>query len=196
MKLLLVDTNRRVTDAWQILFREEPDVEVYCDKFQAITKYDAIVSPANSFGIMDGGFDLALKNYFGVNLVARVQNHIKNWFFGEQPVGTSFITETLNEQHPYLVHAPTMRTPGSIVGTNNVYFAMLSILQSVKHHNKIETLLCPGLGALAGGLSGPECAEQMYAAYINFRASYEQPKTKWSDFNDRRIRSTADQQAG
>lgn len=87
-------------------------------------EYDCIVSPANSFGIMDGGFDKALIEYFGNSLMERVQNKIKDEYAGEQPVGTCLIVNTGDEKHPYLAHTPTMRIPRIIREYDTVYNAM------------------------------------------------------------------------
>ena len=43
---------------------------------------------------MDGGVDLAITNFFGVDLMKRVQERILRDYLGEQPVGTSMIVET------------------------------------------------------------------------------------------------------
>ena len=64
-------------DAWNALFKKEENVEVSNgDLTQAIC--DAIVSPANSFGFMDGGIDYAISERFGWDLQLELQNKIKN----------------------------------------------------------------------------------------------------------------------
>jgi O-acetyl-ADP-ribose deacetylase (regulator of RNase III) len=93
--------------------------------------YDCIVSPANSFGIMDGGLDLALRNYFGMQLQDNVQNFILDYFDGEQPVGTLFIVQTYYQKHPYLAHTPTMRVPMKITNNDDIYRAMYAMLNAV-----------------------------------------------------------------
>ena len=54
MKFLLRDNNPALTDAWREQLAQAPDVEVSCGDVFDVTA-DAIVSPANSFGFMDGG---------------------------------------------------------------------------------------------------------------------------------------------
>lgn len=61
MKLILCDTNERLCAAWKHRFAGEPDVEVIYSRFEDVTEYDAIVSPGNSFGLMDGGIDAACR---------------------------------------------------------------------------------------------------------------------------------------
>lgn len=188
-KLILVDTNRQVTDAFHHFFSNYtpnyPMIEaVYCSRFEEINGWDAIVSPANSFGIMDGGIDKAIIEFFGESLMQKVQEFIISYFSGEQPVGTAMVVPTYNDKHPYLVHSPTMTVPKSIVNTTNVYYAMWAVLNAVKTHNrlselpgapikKIERLLVPGLGTLTGRMSGFEAAFQMKEAIDNF---INQPK--------------------
>ena len=172
--LKLVDINKTVTDAWSEQFFSMPCVEVFCGRFEDVEEFDCIVSPANSFGLMDGGFDLALSNYFGSELADRVREVIIRSFFGEQPIGTCILVPTGNMHHPYLAHAPTMRVPKDVRGTENCYHAMAAILREVALLNHrvneapICTVLCPGLGTATGRMSGPEAARQMALAYKHF----------------------------
>lgn len=129
-----------------------------------------MVSAANSFGLMDGGVDLAIINYFGIELMDKVQAHIIEEYLGEQPVGTSFIIETGHPHHPFLAHTPTMRVPMAIATTDKVYSAMWAMLLAVHRHNladanKITSVACPGLGTATGRVSVDEAARQMSLAY-------------------------------
>lgn len=173
MHLILVDIDKKVTDAFKTYFADLPNVTVFHGKFQNVETYDCMVSPANSFGIMDGGIDAHITSYFGVQLMQRVQERLRDEWSGEQPVGTSIIVKTQHPQHPYLAHTPTMRVPMTIVKTDIVYNAMWAMLHAVKHFNKtaetpIETILCPGLGTATGGMPAEEAARQMALAYKNF----------------------------
>lgn len=132
MRLVLCDKNLMLCSEWQKLFKNEPGVKVICSNFEAVPEYDCIVSPANSFGIMDGGFDLALINYFGLELMKLVQAKIKNEYAGEQPVGTCLIVETGDKKHPYLAHTPTMRVPRIIREYDTIYNAMRAMLLAVQ----------------------------------------------------------------
>lgn len=58
---------------------------------------------------MDGGFDLALTEYYGNQLQERVQKYIIKNYYGEQPVATSFSINT-NKYNQLLIHILTMRT--------------------------------------------------------------------------------------
>ena len=173
-ELLLVDPKHDLCDSWKKEFRVYPKVQVYQGFFQEIEEFDCMVSAANSFGLMDGGVDLAIIDFFGKTLEDRVQQSILQHYFGEQPVGTSLILETGNKSVPFLAHTPTMRVPMAINGTDNVYLAMKAMLEAVWHHNQkeenhtINRVVCPGLGTGYGKMSPDESARQMRLAYENF----------------------------
>ncbi len=90
-----------------------------------------------------------------------------------QPVGTVFIVPTNHAAIPYLCHAPTMRVPGGIDGTDKVYAAAWATFLAVHAHNlhsshKLETVAFPAFGAGFGGVPYPEVARQMAAAYHHY----------------------------
>lgn len=163
--LILCDYNPILCTEWEKNFRYEPKVQIVCGDFKSVPEYDCIVSPANSFGIMDGGFDLALVNYFGHGLMKRVQDKIRAEYAGEQPVGTCLIVETGNKKHPYLAHTPTMRIPRVIREYDTVYNAMRAMLLAVRKHSDIKAVLCTGLGTATGEVPPAVVAKQMYMAY-------------------------------
>ncbi len=174
-KLVLVDPNPAVAEAFSLHFEDEPLAEVVNDRFENLSCFDCIVSPANSFGLMDGGVDMAITRFFGFELMDAVQSRIVREYFGEQPVGTCMVVETGHAEHPYLAHTPTMRVPMDIRGTDNVYLAMFAMLRAVALHNgssdvrRIEVVACPGLGTLTGRMSPSEAARQMHLAVDSLR---------------------------
>lgn len=172
-KFILVDPFAELCDAWRESFYGLKSVSIVHGCFENLPEYDCMVSAGNSFGLMDGGVDFAIIQYFGIELMDRVQAHILEHFRGEQPVGTSFITATGNDRHPYLAHTPTMRIPMPIAHTDHVYLAMWAMLLAVWHHNQanpnsIQTIACPGLGTATGQVPFPRAAKQMARAYKNF----------------------------
>jgi O-acetyl-ADP-ribose deacetylase (regulator of RNase III) len=173
MKLILVDISREMCVAWREAFGDFSEVEVVQSDFRNLPTFDCMVSPANSFGLMDGGVDAVITRFFGEELMHRVQKRIIDEWRGEQPVGTSMIVETEHPRHPYLAHTPTMRVPMTIARTDNVYKAMWAMLLAVHHHNraedqKIEVIACPGLGTGVGHVPYRQAARQMALAYKNF----------------------------
>ena len=170
VKLHLVDTNRELCVEFQNHFRDYSNVEVWNRPFQELPEFDVMVSPANSYGQMTGGIDKYIIDFFGQQLMDRVQEYIIRNYAGEQPVGTSFIIETGNANHPYLVHTPTMSIPKSIEGTDNPYRAMKAMLLAVQNHNrseekKIKSIACSGLGTMVGKVPPRIAANQMALAY-------------------------------
>jgi O-acetyl-ADP-ribose deacetylase (regulator of RNase III) len=173
LKLILVAREALLYAAFQEYFAHLPNVEIVHNSFEWLTKFDCLVSPANSFGMMDGGIDAAIIKFFGVSLERRVQQRILKDYLGEQPVGTSFIIETGHPQHPFLAHTPTMRVPMAIAGTDVPYIAMWAMLLAIRQHNQsshhaIESVVCPGLGTGIGRVPYVESARQMALAYDNY----------------------------
>ncbi len=172
-RLILVDPKLELCQCWEKAFQHLPNVEIIQGKFEKLSQFDCMVSAANSFGLMDGGVDLAIANFFGQDLVNKVQKQILEEYLGEQPIGTSLIVETGHIKHPFIAHTPTMRVPQPIAHTDNVYWAMWAMLLTVRKHNQqnsklIEIIACPGLGTSTGKMSFSEAAQQMALAYQNF----------------------------
>ncbi|MCP4367197.1 MAG: phage tail protein [Deltaproteobacteria bacterium] len=173
LKLILVDPKLTLYTAWQKHFDGLPNVEIVNGYFEKLPEFDCMVSAANSFGLMDGGVDLAIIRYFGNDLMKRVQKQIIKDYLGEQPVGTSMIVDTDHPKHPYIAHTPTMRVPMEIARTDNVYLAMWALLLTVRKHNSseqspIKIVACPGLGTATGKVPVNEAARQMALAYTHF----------------------------
>lgn len=169
-KLIFVGTHAGLCRAWRSHANSLANVEVHHGRFQDLETYDCLVSPANSFGLMDGGIDAAIVDFFGAELMGRVQARILDEYLGEQPVGTSIIVETGSLRHPYLAHTPTMRVPMTVARTDVPYVAMWGMLLAVRAHNRtskprIASIACPGLGTGTGGVPADEAARQMTLAY-------------------------------
>jgi O-acetyl-ADP-ribose deacetylase (regulator of RNase III) len=169
-KIHLIDRSPKLVDEWKAVFSDCPEVEAIAgDYFHRPA--DALVSPANSFGIMDGGLDLAIRDQLGFSVESRIQQVILEKHHGELPVGIAEIVPTDHRHWKYMVAAPTMRIPESVAFTLNAYLAFRAILVAIKNFNKengkreIDSLVCCGLGTGIGGVSAAKCARQMRAAY-------------------------------
>lgn len=171
-EVVLCDDNFDLIEAWRESLRHASVSIVHGDFFDISA--DAYVSPANSQGIMDGGIDLLLRSRFpGVDV--RVQLEIDRRG-GIIPVGEALIVETGDWDVSYLISAPTMEIPGSIVGTSNVYLAMRAILRSVQAFNRvgsnaINSVAIPGLGTGVGRVSPYEASRQMAMAFFEFASN-------------------------
>jgi O-acetyl-ADP-ribose deacetylase (regulator of RNase III) len=169
-KLYLIDSKPELCNKWKQVFSSYPEVEVLKgDYFQQSA--DAIVSPANSFGIMDGGLDLAIRNELGFQIETDIQEVILNKYHGEMPIGAAEIINTNHNKWSFIIAAPTMRIPENIAFTLNAYIAFRAILIAINNFNEsksnrpIKSLVCSGLGTGIGSMEPVKCAAQMRAAY-------------------------------
>ncbi|MCL2880396.1 MAG: macro domain-containing protein, partial [Treponema sp.] len=162
LKLFLRDRSEDMARAWSAEFAGYSDVDISCGNIFEISA-DAIISPANSFGFMDGGIDLVYSYHFGWDLQKRLQEKIRGSFYGELPVGMAIIIETYHDKIKYLISCPTMRVPEIVSDTVNAYLAFRAGLIEIIRFNenqgaKIASLLCPGLGTKTGGIAPENCA--------------------------------------
>ncbi len=169
LSIRLRDMNSDVVSAWSDAFSDLQNVSMSCgDIFEQDA--DAIVSPANSFGFMDGGIDLIYSRFFGWEVEERLKRLLTEQYYGELPIGQAVIIATENATIPFLISAPTMRVPSNISKTFNVYLAFRAALIAVLRHNQqsnspIESILVPGLGTGIGDVPPERAARQMRAAY-------------------------------
>ena len=169
MRLILRDRSAALVAAWAAAFAGVEQVEWSTGDIFGV-RGDAVVSPANSFGFMDGGIDLAFSERFGWGLQARLQRLLSEQHCGELPVGQAVIVETLDDQCPFLVSAPTMRIPMQVASTPNAYLAMRAALLALKSHNasgqrRIERVVCPGMASAIGAMPLERVARQMRLAW-------------------------------
>lgn len=169
MKLFLVDVEPDLVASWKREFISFPEVEIFCDDILAIA-HNAIVSPANSYGFMDGGIDQLYLDYFGLQIQKLVQDAISHRREGYLPVGASVVVKTGNSKIPYLVVSPTMLMPEKIPAAN-CFFAMASSLRVASATPEITHLYCPGLGTGVGGVPFEVAAAEMANAYRKWKAN-------------------------
>ena len=172
MKLHLVDTNTQLVRCWGKAFSQHREVEIIGGDILDMA-HTAIVSPANSFGFMDGGIDLAYSNYFGPNVQEGVFWAISTRPEGFLPVGASLMVRTEHPKIPYLIVAPTMKLPGP-VPSQNCYHAMVAVLRIASRHEAIlKHVYCPGLATGIGEVRPEAAAEEMATAYSDWQARQE-----------------------
>ena len=166
MNYLLIDTNPRMVEAWRDFFKEEENVKIYEGDLCKVT-CDAIVSPANSFGFMDGGVDYAISERLGWDLQVKLQQKIRALPEKELLIGKAMVIQTKDDRIPYLISAPTMRVPMSfqISRSINAYLAMKAVLIEAIQHEKINTVAIPGFCTGVGKMSPIISARQMYFAF-------------------------------
>lgn len=137
---------------------------------------NTLATAGNSYGIMDGGLDLAVQNYFISDIQARVQKEIREQFSGLLPVGSAVCVSTSDPRFKRLVYVPTMRKPMTIEDTNFVFYAALALFNATKRNCKVgDVVLVPALGALTGKVSPVSMASQIHAAWIQAKSNYTFP---------------------
>jgi O-acetyl-ADP-ribose deacetylase (regulator of RNase III) len=199
MRLVLTAVDEPLAEAW----------ERFCGYFDFVTVYrgsifdiecDAVVSPANSFGFMDGGIDMLYSQRFGWGVQGRLQQAILERHHGELLVGTAEIVETYDVDIPYLIAAPTMRVPMVLRESVNPYLAARAVFLLLTQGTMpvgpyagepiadvINTVAFPGLGTGVGRIGPNICARQMQEAIEEvFSASKPFPRT-WMEAEDRHL---------
>ena len=168
MKIYLIDLNPRIVVAWKKEFSGIENVKVIQGEFAQFLdshpEIDGIVSPANSFGYMDGGYDEAITAYFGAALEEKVQRYIEEHCYGEQPVGTAIVVDIPDAADKKLVHVPTMRLPSPIADPLVVYQCMrITLIEGLRHG--LNALLIPAFGGATGGVKPEIIAKYMKLGY-------------------------------
>ncbi|WP_273792133.1 macro domain-containing protein [Brucella anthropi] len=158
MKILIVDKNPAVVAALVAVGLDAVEGDILEHPAEAI------VSPANSFGFMDGGIDLVYSEHFGWHVQAFVQTKIMQHYSGELLVGQALSVETSDKDFPYLISAPTMRVPMAIPDPNHVRLATrAAISEAIKIG--ASSVVMPGMGAGSGQVR-PEWVACMMKAGI------------------------------
>src|SRR5262245_57365578 len=88
MSLHFVDTDRGVVEALRRHLRGAADATVEQGDILSVARH-ALVSPANSYGFMDGGIDAAYLTFFGLRVQTAVQEAVNRRPEGLLPVGAS-----------------------------------------------------------------------------------------------------------
>lgn len=168
-RIILCNTPGPVVEGWHSYFDGVAGVEIVGGDIFDV-EADALVSPANSFGMMDGGLDEKIANVLGIEVQDAVLDMVYDRHDGELVVGLAEVIPTNHPRYPYLVCAPTMRVPQDVSRTVNAYLAFRATLRAVRDYNKangkvIDSLLVPGLGTGNGCMPPLRAARQMRAAY-------------------------------
>lgn len=176
LRLSLVDTDAAVAKALGHAFAEWPDVAAIHGDILRVA-VDAVVSPANSYGYMDGGLDRRLVEAFGEQVQRRVLAAIDGEGAGMLEVGRAVVVATGHPQTPWLIVAPTMPAPDGATPAS-VFFAMSAVLRAAARHREIAHVFCPGLGTGVGQLDPEEASAEMAAAYARWRGGGRRPEPR------------------
>lgn len=162
MKLFLRDLSKPLCDAWRKEFAGLADVLVqHGDIFSS--SVDACVSPANSFGWMDGGINAYYVKTMGPQVQSNTFEAVRHLPFKELLVGQALVIPTRYTECPHMIMAPTMRTPGPT--TQLAVFLSTRAALSRARRRQFKTLAMPGMGTLTGMVPYPLAANAMREAY-------------------------------
>ena len=177
-RIYLLDIDKEMTRAFCRHFDGIDGVETVQADFGLFMRdhpeVDGIVTPANSFGLLTGGFDKAVCAYFGEELQIAVRMKILTEWFGEQTVGTSMAVDIPGAQGKKLLHTPTMRKPSPIREHQVVYLCMRSALMEAIRAG-LTCLVVPAFGGKAGQISPEVIAHNMRAAWDQIQEQMETP---------------------
>ena len=187
LKITLLDINSDMCNAWnkELIGYNYVDEEPYFPNVEIVNKglvewlennnnhLLGIVSPANSFGLMDGGYDGAIRKffleYYDFDIIPIVQEHLKEKFWGEQPVGSSTLIK-LPVIGTYLFHTPTMIKPSIIEDPRVIYHCTRScILEAMT--KECTHIVIPAFGGCCGKVDYNTIAKYMIAAMETFTHS-------------------------
>ena len=193
MRIILVAVDAPLADAW----------ERHCGNLECVTihrgsildlRVDAVVSPANSFGFMDGGIDRLYSHHFGWHVQDRLQSLIKTAHHGELLVGSAEVVDTDDSNIPFLIAAPTMRVPMILHDTVTAYLAARATLLLIKYgrfpaghlageaiSDGIKSVAFPGLGTGVGRVDPDTCALQVRAAIEDILLGKNDFPTSWAE---------------
>lgn len=173
VSIILAGIQSELVNAWVETCGTNEYVTIYPGSIFDVA-CDAIVSPANSFGFMDGGLDYQMSEYFGWHVQERLQARIQEKHHGELVVGTAEIVATDHRKIPYVISAPTMRVPMILNDTVNAYLATRAVCILIKYGHfddgtpiaeRVHSLAFPGMGTGVGNMPPHICARQMHAAF-------------------------------
>ncbi len=197
MNIILTSVEPELAQAWERFCGDLDFVTVHHGSIFDLS-CDAVVSPANSFGFMDGGIDMLYSQYFGWHVQERLQERIADKHHGELLVGMAEIVETDNVDLPFLIAAPTMRVPTILRDSVNPYLAARAVLLLVKHgvfaggdytgervSDYVDTVAFPGLGTGVGRIGSNTCAHQVRAAINDVVLGRSVFPVSWADAQQR-----------
>jgi O-acetyl-ADP-ribose deacetylase len=131
---------------------------------------DAIVSPANTRGIMGGGVAGALSRKGGPSIQKEAMS------LAPIAIGAAVVTNAGKLWTRRIIHVPTVEQPGEKSTVENVRRAARAALLAAGHH-QFASLAMPGIGAGLGGVdpcdAGRAIADELRAHKQPF------PETVW-----------------
>jgi O-acetyl-ADP-ribose deacetylase (regulator of RNase III) len=183
MHLILATIQEAQATAWRRFCSDLSFVEIHLGSILDVS-CNAIVSPANSFGFMDGGIDMLYLRRFGSDLESRLKSKIATNHHGELLVGAADIIETNDVDISWMIAAPTMRVPMVLTDSVNAYLATRAALLCAKQVG-FKSVAFPAMGTGVGQMSPMTCANQMRAAIDDVLLDKFTPPRTWAEASER-----------
>ncbi len=197
VRLVLTAVDEALATAWERFCGDAEGVTVHQGSILDV-ECEAVVSPANSFGFMDGGIDALYLAHFGPELQLRVRRAIWERHHGELLVGAADVIETGDAQIPYLIAVPTMRVPMVLRESVNPYLAARAVFLLLRHGTipegahrgqplgeHIRTVAVPGLGTGVGRVGPNTCARQVRQALDDVLLGRFAMPQSWAEASER-----------
>jgi O-acetyl-ADP-ribose deacetylase (regulator of RNase III) len=169
LQLSLVDVDGDVVAALRSAFARWPEVVVTEGDLVAVAE-NTVVSPANAYGLMDGGIDAAYAEAIP-NVQRLVRDAIARRPEGHLPLGAAVLVRVPHARIGYVIAATTMEMPEA-VDAANAYRAMRAVLRvaaSAPEH--VRSVYCPGLCTGVGMVPAEDAAAAMASAYADWCAT-------------------------
>ncbi|RJE24317.1 hypothetical protein PHISCL_03322 [Aspergillus sclerotialis] len=202
--------NKALADQWPC-YQSNPKVKITTlnNSLRTVpssTKFQLVVSPANSYGRLDGAFDDAISRAFCLphhpyhTLTEVSQNVLYEKWRGFAPPGSCtlvpFPTELVGKNDwdcKWVAICPTMRIPTNVTWDREVvYECIWSLLCQVEGWNRdrevdrIDSILITPLATGCGRVSKERWAAQFVLALKHFVDALERPE-RWSQLDWREI---------
>jgi O-acetyl-ADP-ribose deacetylase (regulator of RNase III) len=179
LKFIFFDRDAAKVQAYKEVLQFIPNCEFVHSDLDILLmnkNVNAIVSPANSYGFMNGGIDRDINRIMD-NVEQQVKQRIGQVGIYDNsgrkflPVGNC---EVISKNNKFLFVSPTMTMPGYILDANNknVFLAFYAILKKVgemmKKYNYNLVIACPSLGTGVGNMDPKKSAMQVKYAFNLF----------------------------
>src|SRR5688572_8340629 len=164
-RLVLVDRDPAVLEAWRYQFARWQEVEVREGRLLD-TDDAALLLPGNSFGFLDTGLELEVVEALGPEIEEEIRSRIRKEHHGELLVGQALVVKPPRGGRT-VVYAPIWRTPRRLQGTVQPYLCLRgALLEVIRAGAGLPSLAVPALtGFERGDLDPRIMARQCRYAY-------------------------------
>jgi len=123
---------------------------------------DAIVNPANSYGVMGGGVAGEIRKRGGTEIEKEALKR------APIPIGKAVATPAGSLPCRFVIHAPTMNRPAEVTTVENVKKATRAALECADKAG-LKQIAFPGMGTGVGGVDPEAAAQAMVEVTRSFR---------------------------